>query len=126
MVTPARIQLSRAKGFRLQEHSLALNGLPAVKVDRSTKWGNPYTKAKARELGNCECHWCLAATYKGMLTDHAIDLIRKELAGKNLACWCPPELDCHAEVLLEIANDLPEFSGRDVTPAALRGQMGAR
>lgn len=39
---PVRIQLSRSKGFRLQEHSHALNGLDCVKVDRSTKWGNPF------------------------------------------------------------------------------------
>lgn len=40
---PVRIQLSRRKGFRLQEHSRALNGLPAVKVDRTTVFGNPVT-----------------------------------------------------------------------------------
>lgn len=39
---PQRIQLSRRKGFRLQEESLALNGLPAVKVDRTGPWGNPF------------------------------------------------------------------------------------
>jgi hypothetical protein len=42
MVLPVRIQLSRAPGFRLQEHSRALNGLPAAKVDRTTRFGNPY------------------------------------------------------------------------------------
>jgi hypothetical protein len=30
--------------------------------------------------------------------------IRAELAGKNLACWCPLDQPCHADVLLEIAN----------------------
>lgn len=30
--------------------------------------------------------------------------IRAELAGKDLCCWCPLESDCHADVLLEIAN----------------------
>lgn len=114
MAKPIRIQLSRKKGFRLQDHSLALNGLPAVKVDRTTKWGNPWTKEKARKLGSCECHWCLAAVYQSNLTEYGRDLIRKELRGKNLACWCPPELDCHAEVLLEIANGLPEFACREV------------
>lgn len=33
-----------------------------------------------------------------------LDEIRSELAGKNLACWCPPDQPCHADVLLEIAN----------------------
>ena len=27
----------------------------------------------------------------------------KELAGKDLVCWCAP-LPCHADVLLELAN----------------------
>jgi hypothetical protein len=29
---------------------------------------------------------------------------RRELAGRNLACWCPPGEPCHADVLLEVAN----------------------
>lgn len=28
----------------------------------------------------------------------------EELRGNNLACWCPPDRPCHADVLLEIAN----------------------
>jgi hypothetical protein len=27
-----------------------------------------------------------------------------ELAGRDLACWCPLDQPCHADVLLEIAN----------------------
>lgn len=27
-----------------------------------------------------------------------------ELRGKDLACWCPLDQPCHADVLLEIAN----------------------
>jgi hypothetical protein len=30
--------------------------------------------------------------------------IRRDLAGKNLACWCPLWAPCHADVLLRIAN----------------------
>jgi len=29
---------------------------------------------------------------------------RRELAGKDLACTCPPGQPCHADVLIEIAN----------------------
>jgi hypothetical protein len=29
----------------------------------------------------------------------------KELQGKNLACFCPLDQPCHADVLLEIANN---------------------
>jgi hypothetical protein len=27
-----------------------------------------------------------------------------ELRGKNLACWCPLDQPCHADVLLELVN----------------------
>jgi len=34
----------------------------------------------------------------------SLDEIRAELRGKNLACWCPINHPCHADVLLELAN----------------------
>lgn len=33
-----------------------------------------------------------------------IDDVQRELRGKNLACWCPLDQPCHADVLLEVAN----------------------
>jgi hypothetical protein len=30
--------------------------------------------------------------------------LRQNLAGHDLACWCPPDQPCHADVLLELAN----------------------
>ena len=39
-----------------------------------------------------------------------IDDVRRDLRGKNLACWCPlvdndgNRVPCHADVLLELAN----------------------
>ena len=30
---------------------------------------------------------------------------REELRGKNLACFCPLSEPCHADVLLEVANE---------------------
>lgn len=41
-VKPVRLQLSRRKGFRLDAHSRAVNGLPAVNVARPRRWGNPW------------------------------------------------------------------------------------
>ncbi|MEQ4566203.1 DUF4326 domain-containing protein [Paenarthrobacter sp. CAP02] len=32
------------------------------------------------------------------------ELVRAELAGKDLACWCAPEHPCHVDILLEVAN----------------------
>jgi hypothetical protein len=33
-----------------------------------------------------------------------VEDVRTELAGKDLACWCPLNQPCHADVLLELAN----------------------
>jgi hypothetical protein len=33
-----------------------------------------------------------------------LDRARRDLAGKDLACWCRPDDLCHADVLLKVAN----------------------
>jgi hypothetical protein len=30
--------------------------------------------------------------------------LERDLAGRDLACWCPLNQPCHADVLLELAN----------------------
>jgi hypothetical protein len=35
------------------------------------------------------------------------DVVPAFLANKNLACWCKPGEPCHADVLLELANQPP-------------------
>ena len=92
---PVRIQLSRAKGFRLQEVSRAINGLEAVKVDRSTRWGNPITVAESGRGPAVLRFACEVAPLWDV----------SPLRGKNLACWCGLDCECHADVLLELAND---------------------
>jgi len=34
----------------------------------------------------------------------SVEDVRRELAGRDLACWCPLDGPCHADVLIEIAN----------------------
>jgi hypothetical protein len=100
MSKPQRIQLSRAKGFRLQKASMALNGLPAVKVDRATKWGNPHGDRQCGRSWRSEI-----AVEAFRLENHRRPSSEfAELRGKNLACWCEPGKPCHADVLLELAN----------------------
>lgn len=110
---PERIQRKRTAGWRMPEG--------AVYVGRPTKWGNPV------EIGS-EFDWFpmgrrLHATIttldevieyyrlwiQGLQPDERPDgpthaEIRAELAGKDLACWCPLDQPCHADVLLEVAN----------------------
>jgi len=110
---PTRIQLSRRKGFNLQSASHDLNGLPCVKVDRTTKWGNPFVIGRPGGVFTAKVMdrrhaWQLYLDIASQ-NEELVAAARGELRGKNLACWCPlPEPYehdcCHAAVLLEIAN----------------------
>lgn len=43
-------------------------------------------------------------TLGGWRLPFTVEDVRRELAGRDLACWCPPGEACHADVLLEVAN----------------------
>lgn len=79
-----------------------------VKVDRTTMWGNHWRvgthsnllgRAVASRAEAVEVYRKLAWPEK-----HHREWVRENLAGKNLACWCPLNQPCHADVLLELAN----------------------
>lgn len=93
---PQRIQLSRRKGWRMPAG--------AVKVDRSTPWGNPY-QAGVDGDGNRQY---LVDCFRAYLDRPEQAPLRKagieHLRGKSLACWCSIDGPCHADVWLEIAN----------------------
>jgi Domain of unknown function (DUF4326) len=94
---PARIQRRRTKGWDMQKASP--NGLPVVYVGRPTPFGNPYSVRGWGRQGAFTAYRLL------MVAPQAdIALIRRELKGKNLCCWCPLDQPCHADILLEIAN----------------------
>lgn len=91
---PERVQLSRAKGWKMPANT--------VKVDRSTRWGNPnlvITHGYAGAVRRFE------AELRAGILRFSIDDVRRELRGKNLACWCKPGVRCHADVLLRVANE---------------------
>jgi hypothetical protein len=116
MSAPRRIQRKRTKGWRMPEG--------AVYVGRPTVFGNPYrvvlvkdcwtvlddndvdylpwsnTQASARRRA-VELFFDLEITM-GLLGDRGGD--PSILAGKDLACWCPLDQPCHADVLLKVAN----------------------
>jgi hypothetical protein len=90
-----------------------------VKVDRTTRWGNPFRVGQppdeplARKWG----WWPLPAQaweprddaqavmmFALMVGRELRPLITRELRGTNLACWCQPDERCHADLLLKIAN----------------------
>lgn len=137
---PERIQLSRKKGWRMPPNT--------VKVDRRTRFGNPFDLRRSEHCWTALAHGfkgdaagrlaCSIAMFRAWLkhgravqteacglyigenaatveavalspdltapAPPSLDEIRQSLAGKNLACWCPLDQPCHADVLLELAN----------------------
>jgi hypothetical protein len=113
--TPHRIQLRRIKGWRMPEGT--------VRVARPSLWGNPFihpdpTEAVAAYRKHLQggtqvfeikpgglqfapgCHpRCLHYAWPEWARGNL-----PSLRGKNLACWCPLDQPCHADVLLEMAN----------------------
>lgn len=95
-----RIQRSRARGWRMPEG--------AVYVGRPSRWGNPYRVGDPVVLRSF-----LGTTTSTLTARQAVDLFRRdfakslpveELRGRDLACWCPLDQPCHADVLLDLAN----------------------
>lgn len=78
-----------------------------VYVGRPSRWGNwlrgPDAAAEfaaelaARERG--------AAVGTEATAYPSLAEVRTQLAGRDLACWCRPDQPCHADVLLQLAND---------------------
>jgi hypothetical protein len=103
-----RIQLSRDKGWRMPKG--------AVKVDRSTPFGNPFKVGIHGDAAACTERF--RALMRGGISMFppcpsfleqaaAMDILRArlpQLRGKTLACWCRLGEPCHADVLLELAN----------------------
>ena len=101
---PIRIQLSRKKGSRLPANT--------VSVARPSRWGNPFrvgdihhsTGERIADVATAvrlfEAHW-----FNGSHEENMAPIVRDELRGKNLACWCKPGTPCHADVLLRVANE---------------------
>lgn len=134
---PERVQLSRRKGWRMPDNT--------VKVDRATRYGNPFVCHRKSEQGRIGCfgamtdkpmdgEYCCLKTFRewvasaiegrdsftgsvmagldganGYPVRNAYVASISKLRGKNLACWCPLDQPCHADVLLELANkDTPD------------------
>jgi len=89
---PVRIQRKRAKGWKMPPNT--------IYVGRPTMWGNYAAdgshKTYAVAAFRCWVDSHASPTWRGRA--------RIDLRGKNLACWCPLDQPCHADVLLEIAN----------------------
>jgi hypothetical protein len=72
-----------------------------VVVSRPTKWGNPHPLTLGREEAVRRYRDDLLA---GRLPVTVED-VREQLRERNLACYCPLDEPCHADVLIEFANE---------------------
>lgn len=85
--TCKRIQRMRTQGWQMPDN--------AVYVGRTTVWGNRYPP----EFG------------EGVYERYIREKLREDkgfldpLRGKDLACWCPLDKPCHADVLLRILSE---------------------
>lgn len=99
---PKRIQLKRTKGWRMPDNT--------VKVDRTTKWGNPYRFGVAERRGYKNTVLTSQASLVAAFRRYCNRCLEvnesffEPLRGKDLACWCALDAPCHADVLLELAN----------------------
>ena len=107
---PERIQRKRTRGWRMPENT--------VYVGRPSRWGNEF------EVGAGVTRQMAVERYALHLSGYFgyLDRALKEafhpwpvestefqdwlapLKGKNLACWCPEDEPCHADLLLKLAN----------------------
>lgn len=121
-MSPKRIQMSR-------QHPWRADNPDAVIVARPSKWGNPFKVGENYLWLNDLLDWPMPTLRAPGEYDHgvrveacpdratAVTWFRLwwksmvatgtdmgPLAGRDLACWCPLDQPCHADVLLELAN----------------------
>jgi hypothetical protein len=106
-----RVQRQRTKGWRMPPNT--------VYVGRGSRWGNPWRLGE--QVGPYNEHPDVSIVPGGpivtlnarlavtlyehwLLRTHRLDTFLGPLRGKDLACWCPLDQPCHADVLLELAS----------------------
>lgn len=123
---PKRVQRKRTRGWRAEG---------AAYVGRGTAFGNPWAVVRTDALSGWAVQWAGHANqhrplglkdfvpandqrdahalavelYETWVHAHPtlLDRIRRDLAGRDLMCWCAENLACHVDTLLTLAN-LPE------------------
>ena len=97
-----RIQRKRTKGWRMPPNT--------VYVGRPTKWGNPFV------IGTILYFPDPRALTRENVIEMYESWVRKKvnedptflnpLKGKDLACFCPLDKPCHADVILKVLAEM--------------------
>lgn len=101
---PVRVQRKRTKGWKMPENT--------VYVGRPGKFGNPFTIGCNASEFSTNLPSCVSTVEEAVECYHywinKTIMVRndflKPLKGKNLACFCPLDKPCHADILLRLAN----------------------
>lgn len=113
IMTVDRIQLQRTKGWKMPDG--------AKKVDRSTRWGNPFKigsqfamiPTEGQDLGvegmmivelNRDISVALHRAWLPVKIEADPDYLDGLRDARHLACWCGSVQQCHADALIEILN----------------------
>jgi hypothetical protein len=92
---PRRILRKRTTGWKMPDNT--------VYVGRPTMWGNYASDRAGVKRGHLA-----TILFRDWVVNEASEAWKErmkiELRGKNLACWCPLDKPCHADVLLDMAN----------------------
>lgn len=120
MTTPRRIQRRRTKGWRAPAG--------AVYVGRPTLYGNPFQIAHVGKVwivfvdaadgvtgrnvaevsDEREARQIAVDNFRAMLRtpggSEQAEFFAQKLHGRDLTCWCPIGMPCHADVLLELST----------------------
>lgn len=109
-----RYQRKRVKGYKLPPNTVC--------VTRGTKYGNPFAVGKeldythiASQINAGDIEMSKYVGKKLTMADSLYlfkritlpQLNLEPIRNKNLACFCPLDAPCHADVLIEEINKLP-------------------
>lgn len=90
-------------------HHVDFNRKRHVRIDRASKWGNPYVmQDQDDEEERIEVLW--KYTLYLLRSQKLLDAL-PTLEGKTLACWCYPKNKCHGQIL-EYLVENPELIAR--------------
>lgn len=92
-----RIQRKRTRGWRMPPNT--------IYVGRPSKWGNPFDihDPLLRGLSDAEKRQMVVDEYRQHLLKSPLFLMQAKISlqGHDLACWCPLDQPCHADVLIQ-------------------------
>ncbi|GIE92824.1 DUF4326 domain-containing protein [Paractinoplanes rishiriensis] len=104
-MTPRRVQVPGGRfGGKYLPGDLVYVGRPAPYLQ-----GSPFqNRHPLRGCRTCQAGHDRASSVAAFTRDLAADpdlmsAVRRDLVGRDLACWCPPDEPCHADILLLVA-----------------------